>query len=330
MTQQQNDNDEHNYLLRMNEELQKRRAKAKAEAMAELGDILVETKRYLSDGAFEMARRSADQLRETMLFGDVVELFYQFKETFGCNSCGKRMEGLAFRKDSLTWIRPHLCGDCEQKIQAQEKAKRARSYRNFVEYNLENILKMIGVEELLLDASYNDFPEEIIEQCRRSFSGKHGIYAFGEVGVGKSWLAVAYLKELIWDLNVSKQPADQRLNFIPDFRQLFRFIYVPSLLAEIKNTYDKNNDETEKQIISEYTRIPVLVLDDLATETPNAWVRERLNTIIYYRDARKLKTIYTSNMGLDELSERLDERITSRIRQHCEIINLTGPDRRRL
>lgn len=330
MKQRHIDSDEHNYLLRMNEELQKRRSKAKAEAMVELGGILVEIERYLSDGAFEMARRSADKLRETMLFSDVVELFHQFKETFGCNNCGKTMEGLAFRKDTLTWIRPHLCGDCERKDQAYEKAKQARSYRNFVEYNLVNILKMIGVEELLLNASYDDFPQEIIEQCRRSFSGKHGIYAFGEVGVGKSWLAVAYLKELIKDHNTSEQPANSRLNFMPDFRQLFRFIYVPSLLSEIKNTYDKNNDETEKQIISEYTHIPVLVLDDLATETPNAWVRERLNTIIYYRDARKLKTIYTSNKGLDELSERLDERITSRIRQHCEIIHLTGPDRRML
>lgn len=119
------------------------------------------------------------------------------------------------------------------------------------------------------------------------------------------------------------------MNGIPDFRHLFRFKYVPSLLAEIKHSYDKSNDETKKQILSEYTHIPTLVLDDLATETANAWVRERLNTIIYYRDARRHKTIYTSNKDLDELSERLDERITSRIRQHCEVIHLTGPDRRR-
>jgi hypothetical protein len=43
-----------------------------------------------------------------------------------------------------------------------------------------------------------------------------------------------------------------------------------------------------------------------------------------------LKTIYTSNFDLEGLQSRLDERISSRIQQMCEIIELKGADRRKV
>lgn len=318
------------YLFKINQELQERRSAARELDIKEFGSIYNEVLLCLSAGEFNKARDIAQKLRDTMLYRDIIELFLQYKETFSCNNCGETIGGIAFNKDTLTWIRPHLCISCEEKEQKREENLLTRGHQNFVDQNMNSILQAIGVEELLLKASFDDFPATVIEQCKRSLLGRHGIYIYGDVGVGKSWLASAYLKTLIRDVNPIKQSGTRRRNGLQDFRQLFRFIYVPSLLAEIKNSYDKQNDETEKQIISEYTRIPVLVLDDLATENPNGWVRQRLNMIIYYRDARMLKTVYTSNKGLDELSEWLDVRISSRIRRHCEIIHLIGPDRRRI
>jgi DNA replication protein DnaC len=113
------------------------------------------------------------------------------------------------------------------------------------------------------------------------------------------------------------------------FRDWFRFVYVSWLLTEIKASYDNSSSLTEQGIIEEYSSNPVLILDDLGSERPTEWVREKLNMIINFRNIRGLKTIYTSNFAPEELQNRLDERITSRILQQCEVIHLTGADRRR-
>ena len=68
------------------------------------------------------------------------------------------------------------------------------------------------------------------------------------------------------------------INDINNFRELCRFVYVPRLLMEIKSSYDNNNSLTEQGIIEE---LPLLVLDDIGSENPTEWGREKLNMIIY-------------------------------------------------
>jgi DNA replication protein DnaC len=313
----------------MNDELLKRRAEAKREDMKRYGERLTQLRKHLASGDYDLARQLAGDLRDTLVFGEVIKAFEEKPETFHCEDCGKNIEGLAFRKDTLSWIRPHFCDSCEQREKEKEINRQKRAFANFVDRRMETILKVVGVEGLLLNSSYEGFTSALVQTCRRSVTGKHGLYICGGVGRGKSWLSVALLKELIRTPQLDEEISRRVTSNIYEFRNLYRFVYVPWLLMEIKSSYDNNSGKTEQGLIEEYTNIPVLVLDDIGSERPTEWVREKLNMIIYFRNNRGLKTLYTSNIAPDELQERLDERITSRILQQCEIIHLTGPDRRR-
>ena len=331
MTTERSDSNENIELKRMNDELLKKRAEAKAEALKEYGGMLAEIKKHLAKGDYAMARQLAGDLSDTaFVFGEIIRLFKEKPETFHCNDCGKEIEGVMFKERTLTWRTPYLCDSCEQKEKENEIERQKRSYGNFVERKMFEILTSVGVQKLLFLASFENFPPEIVKICKRVVTGKHGLYIWEGVGRGKTWLSVALLKELIKTLDVAKEISSSSLtNDINQFRKMYRFISVPGLLMEIKSSYDINSSLTEQGIIREYTNIPVLILDDIGSEKPTEWVRERLNMIIYERNLRGLKTIYTSNLSPDELQERLDERITSRIHQQCEIIQLGGPDRRR-
>jgi DNA replication protein DnaC len=323
-----NRNDKNDELKRINDALLTRRAELNADKMKKFGGILTELKKHLAKGQHNLARELAEDLRDTLVFGEVLKAFQEKPESFQCELCGEKIEGLAFKKDTLTWIKPHLCERCKQKEKESEMEKDKRSFANFVERNMETILKATGVEGLLLNASYDGFSKDTVQACKRSVMAKSGLYIWGGVGRGKTWLSVATLKDLIKTTEIPKELKKRVSNNSYYFRDYYRFVYVNWLLMSIKSTYDNNDTQTEQAIITEYTNIPVLVLDDIGAERPTEWVREKLNMIIYFRNNKCLKTLFTSNYKPAELQERLDERISSRIVQQCDIIHLSGPDRR--
>jgi hypothetical protein len=106
----------------------------------------------------------------------------------------------------------------------------------------------------------------------------------------------------------------------------------------MKATFSKQTGmvETETEIIEEitgdsgwsnYKEFP-LILDDIGTEKPSEWAQQNIFLIIDRRYETLRQTIFTSNLSLDELSERLGDRITSRIAEMCKVIELKGKDRR--
>ena len=76
-----------------------------------------------------------------------------------------------------------------------------------------------------------------------------------------------------------------------------------------------------------FTRVPLLVLDDLGTEAmiPNV-TKESLFAIADQRNASRLATVYISNLNAGELTERYGERIASRITDSAvtKAIHFTG------
>ena len=111
------------------------------------------------------------------------------------------------------------------------------------------------------------------------------------------------------------------------------FITVPELLLMIRNTFNRKtqhgeNIPTESDIIERYSDIDILYLDDLGTEKPSDWAIQVLYLLIDRRYSEMKRTIISSNLSLNEISDRLDDRISSRIAGMCEIIKMTGKDRR--
>ena len=90
-----------------------------------------------------------------------------------------------------------------------------------------------------------------------------------------------------------------------------KFITTLDLLKEIRNTYNKNTQYTESQLIESINSVQVLIVDDIGVEQPTNWVNEMLFSIFDTRMKYNKITIFTSNCSIENLQH--DERLKSRI-----------------
>ncbi len=97
-----------------------------------------------------------------------------------------------------------------------------------------------------------------------------------------------------------------------------RFLTTIDLLNKIKSTFGKSNscdeDETEVtqyELIESLKNVNILIIDDIGTERPTAWVEEIFFSILNGRYEKKKVTIFTSNCQIEELA--FADKITQRI-----------------
>lgn len=152
--------------------------------------------------------------------------------------------------------------------------------------------------------------EAYLKEWDENKSSGHGLYFCGDVGTGKTHLAVAVMNELI---------ARKR---VPSL-----FVTVPELLDNMRGTYNNPGRDIDEWMDS-VKNAELLLLDDLGAERANDWVRERIFVIVNHRYREELPTIFTSNVGPKDLAAQLGERTASRIISMCDWISLEGEDYR--
>jgi DNA replication protein DnaC len=156
-------------------------------------------------------------------------------------------------------------------------------------------------------------------------------YLWGRAGCGKTHLAVAKIKQLLNDNK--KLSGERNLHTIyvdgePQRYGNLIFISVPKLLHDIRSAFDPGSGQSDSDIIQIYSECWYLVLDDLGAEKTTDFVKSVLYQIIDYRYNWMKNTIITSNLSLDELAQRFDDRVASRIAGMGKVIEITGKDRR--
>ena len=139
---------------------------------------------------------------------------------------------------------------------------------------------------------------------------KVGLYMTGAPGTGKTVYASKLMLHVAYYREVNK---DKRW-------RSFEFISVPELLVELKTTYEPDSGSTEIQVINKYSGCDFLVLDDISAERTNEWAFQALYLIINRRYEWLRTTIFTSNLSLEALAEKLgDDRIPSRINSMTKV-----------
>lgn len=147
---------------------------------------------------------------------------------------------------------------------------------------------------------------------------KKGLILAGNNGVGKTHLACSIANKLIE-------------NGIP-------VIYgtLINLLAELRNSYDTDNNISEMEIIKLYKNVDLLIIDDLGKEKPSEWGLEKLFTIVNSRYENNLPVIITTNYNQNSLVERLSlngeietaKSIISRLYEMCYLVKIDDIDHR--
>lgn len=142
---------------------------------------------------------------------------------------------------------------------------------------------------------------------------RKGIYIFGSVGCGKTHTAYGILKHLKEEMKISAA-----------------LYNTTELMFDIKRDFDRTNYDKMRwdERLTEYKG--VLILDDIGAERVTDFVAETFYLIVNTRYNEMLPTIFTSNLAIGELAERIGDRTASRIVEMCDIVHLTGDDRRLL
>ena len=97
------------------------------------------------------------------------------------------------------------------------------------------------------------------------------------------------------------------------------------MLLAIRAGYQAEARRSELEMLESACAADLLILDDLGVEKPSDWARERLAHVINRWYADNLATVVTTNLGLDELEERWDQRVMSRLYGACQAVAV-APD----
>lgn len=105
------------------------------------------------------------------------------------------------------------------------------------------------------------------------------------------------------------------------------------LFSAIKDTYGKNSDETESEVLERFRKVPILMIDDIFSAQYKDWADDKLFSILNGREREGKVTIMTSNYELNRIPTRLQvngAKLVSRIRGKIgeREIEMIGIDRR--
>ncbi|MFH1485125.1 MAG: ATP-binding protein [Chloroflexota bacterium] len=88
------------------------------------------------------------------------------------------------------------------------------------------------------------------------------------------------------------------------------FAVVPDLLDHLRATFNPSSDISYDEFFEQVRNAPLLVLDDLGTQSATPWAQEKLFQIINHRYNAHMPTVFTSNLPLDSMDERVQTRLS--------------------
>ena len=212
--------------------------------------------------------------------------------------------------------------ECRVASRAERLLTQARIPKRYEHCTLENFLTSfdgatadLPAARLMAESFVNEYPAD----------GK-GLLFLGDIGVGKTHLAVGALRDLVLQRNAQCLFCDYR-----------------ELLKQIQNSYNTSVNTTELEILQPVFDAEVLVLDELGAVKPTEWVWDTVSLILNSRYNDKRTTIITTNFpnapaaGVaqsalsrvsreESLGDRIGERMRSRLYEMCRIIEIHGPD----
>ncbi|MBN1583050.1 MAG: ATP-binding protein [Anaerolineae bacterium] len=100
-------------------------------------------------------------------------------------------------------------------------------------------------------------------------------------------------------------------------RQPVLFIVVPDLLDHLRATFSPQSNVSYDKLFEQIRRTPLLILDDLGTESATSWAKEKMYQIFNYRYNARLPTVITTAQPVDKLDPRIRTRILDRSR--CQV-----------
>lgn len=201
-----------------------------------------------------------------------------------------------------------------EKYRKEEFNKKIKKYygTDFITEQFKNqILDNFIVNETNKNMKY--VAQKFIQKFKNT---ETGIIFVGRNGTGKTHIATSIANEL-------------RKENIP---------IIFGTLTDLVEKYNKSYKEhTEIELTKLYTKVDLLIIDDLGVENMNDWMLSKLFVIVNERMKNELPIIITTNYELEQLKQRLSipnkickttDSIISRLYQMCYRVECKGNDYR--
>jgi DNA replication protein DnaC len=217
---------------------------------------------------------------------------------------------------------------CRLQLQAARLLKRAAIPRRYEHCTLDTFEPGYGQADQSLAAAYM-MARQFVAGYPVTTEGR-GLLLTGDVGIGKTHLAVGILQALILEKGVR--------GLFCDYREL---------LKRIQESYNPLVATTELQILAPIFEADVLILDELGAQKPTDWVWDTVALILNTRYNDKRTILITTNypnapaalaqqrntgpgnaMHGETLGDRIGERMRSRLAEMCVEVEMRGNDLR--
>lgn len=101
------------------------------------------------------------------------------------------------------------------------------------------------------------------------------------------------------------------------------FVVTPDLLDHLRAAFNPQANTPYDRRFDEIKKTPMLILDDLGTESATPWAREKLFQLLNYRYNAQLPTVITTSSGPDKIEPWLRARMFDPNR--CQFWAITAP-----
>jgi len=119
---------------------------------------------------------------------------------------------------------------------------------------------------------------------------KKGMFLYGSMGSGKTYAMCAIANEL------AKRGVGCAV------------VYFPELIAQIKASFNTEATNAGDAIVKKLKDVPVLMLDDIGSESVTSWMRDEiLGRILNHRMMHELSTFFTSNFSFAQLQSHYEQ-----------------------
>ena len=194
------------------------------------------------------------------------------------------------------------------------------------------------------NAWLEDAPQNVLKviEVDSKDRNKKGVFLFGKCGTGKTHVLMSILKNM--NLNLYKLHTE----WVESKKKKLELVgkpydYIPELDI---NLFYKIHNSTElsatfrREAVSDYMKDEKLnellddiknslIIDDFCSEKYSEYIEECFYRILNKRwENSEAPLFISSNFSLQEISDRIGDRIASRIAGMCEIIKLEGDDQR--
>jgi DNA replication protein DnaC len=226
-----------------------------------------------------------------------------------CRLCG----GLGYVRENVPVGHPHFgkLFPCECALAGirQQHVEQLRALSNLAHLSHKTF-------EAFVPEGYG-LPADKAHNLRRAFEAAQRfaeeptgwLLLLGTYGCGKTHLAAAIANRVV------------------ERGQPVLFVVVPDLLDHLRATFSPSSPVRYDERFEEIRDAPLLILDDLGTQSSTPWAQEKLFQILNHRYNARLPTVITSNQRL----EAIDLRIRSRMVDPdlATIVTILAPDFRR-